>query len=380
MKKIILPIVLGLFAAAQVQSAIINFNLTGVAGAGLLAGNEPGSIIGGSGGEIGTGITYDTATSNLTILVGWGSANGFNDLSSAANNSHIHGPTATNYGNGYIQTAGVLFNLTRTSNLATGGTISTNLTLTTAPQIAGLLNGKLYINIHTVANSGGELRGFLVPVPTLNLAVSPSHLVNFDLTGVAGAGLLAGNEPGSIIGGSGGEIAGGIVLDMVASNLTMNVAWGSTFGFIDLSSAANNSHIHGPTANNNGNGFTQTAGVMFNLPRTSNLATGGTITNTVPVNATQMADLFNGKCYVNIHTVNNSGGEVRGFLVPVPQQSILSVASVDGQKQIIQVSGDLLTWTPAATNSTGTNLFQFVENNPLLNTQRYYRAVVLPSP
>jgi hypothetical protein len=204
--------------------------------------------------------------------------------------------------------------------------------------------------------------------------------VNFDLTGVAGAGLLAGNEPGVIIGGSGGEIFGGIVLDTVASNLTVNVAWGSDFGFVDLSSAANNSHIHGPTANNNGNGFTQTAGVMFNLPRTSNLATGGTITNTVGVSAAQMADLFNGKTYINVHTANNGGGEIRGFLVPVPQQSTLSVSSVDGQKQIIQVSSNLLTWVPAATNSTGANPFLFVENNPLLNAQRYYRAVVLPSP
>ena len=312
MKKIILPIVLGLFAAAQVQSAIINFNLTGVAGPGLLAGNEPSTVGAvGSGGEIGTGITYDNATSNLTILVGWGSTYGFTDLSSAANNSHIHGPTAANYGNGYTQTAGVLFNLTRTSNLATGGTISNTVTLTTAPQIAGLLNGKLYINVHTATNGGGEMRGFLVPVPTLSLAVSRSDLVNFDLTGVAGAGLLAGNEPGAIVGGSGGEIAPGIVLDTVASNLSVNVAWGSAFGFIDLSSAANNSHIHGPTANNNGNGFTQTAGVMFNLTRTSNLATGGTISNTVPVSAAQMADLFNGKCYINIHTVTNGGGEIR---------------------------------------------------------------------
>lgn len=379
MKKIVLSILLGLIAA-QVQSAIINFNLTGVAGAGLLAGNESGAIIGGSGGEIGTGITYDTATSNLTIHVGWGSANGFADLSSAANNSHLHGPTATNYGDGYTQSAGTLFNLTRTSNLATGGTISNTVTLTNATQVAGLFNGKLYINVHTATNVTGEIRGFLVPVPVLNLAVSRSDLVNFDLTGVAGTGLLAGNEPGAIIGGSGGEIGGGIVLDTVASNLTVNVAWGSSFGFINLSSAVNNSHLHGPTATNNGNGFTQTAGVMFNLTRTSNLATGGTISNNLPVNATQMADMVNGKCYINIHTATNGGGEIRGFLVPVPQQSILTIVGVDGQKQIVQVSSDLMTWTPAATNSTGTNLFQFVENNPLLNTQRYYRALVLPSP
>ena len=378
MKTIALSFCLGLVTAFQTSAAIIQFELTGVAGHGLLPANEPGSIIGGTGGEIGNGITFDTATSNLTVHVGWGSANGFTDLSSSANNSHIHGPTAANYGSGYTQVAGVMFNLTRSSDLASGGTISNTVNLTAA-QITNLFNGKCYINIHTVTNGGGEMRGFLVPVPTLNLAVSPSDLVNFDLTGVAGADLLPGNEPGSIVGGTGGEIGNGIVFDTVTSNLNIHVGWGSANGFTDLSSSANNSHIHGPTANNFGNGFTQVAGVLVNLTRTSDLPSGGTISNTVLLTATHITNLFNGKFYINVHTVTNGGGEMRGFLVPVPQQTTLTVSGVTGQKQIVQVSSDLLTWTPATTNLTGTNLFQFVENNPLLNTQRYYRAVVIPN-
>ena len=39
----------GLFSVAQAHAAIINFDLTGVAGNGLLAGNEPGVVSGGSG-------------------------------------------------------------------------------------------------------------------------------------------------------------------------------------------------------------------------------------------------------------------------------------------------------------------------------------------
>lgn len=34
-----------------------------------------------------------------------------------------------------------------------------------ADQLANLLNGDLYINVHTVANPGGEIRGQIVPVP-----------------------------------------------------------------------------------------------------------------------------------------------------------------------------------------------------------------------
>lgn len=123
-----------------------------------------GGITGGTGGEIGAGISYDDVTNILSINVGWGSSQGFTDLSSASSNSHIHGPTANNFGAGFTQTAGVLFNLTRSSNLATGGTI-TQTVLLTEPQETDLKNGKYYINVHTANNGGGEMRGFLVAVP-----------------------------------------------------------------------------------------------------------------------------------------------------------------------------------------------------------------------
>ncbi len=151
-------------AVTQVNAAIISFDLVGVAGAGLLPGNEPGSITGGTGGEIGAGITYDDVANLLSVNnVGWGSSQGFTDLSSLANNSHIHGPTASNNGNGFTETAGVVVNLTRSSNAVTGGTITNAPLLLSGAQETDLLNGKWYINIHTANNGGGELRGFLVP-------------------------------------------------------------------------------------------------------------------------------------------------------------------------------------------------------------------------
>lgn len=132
--------------------------------------------------------------------------------------------------------------------------------------------------------------------------------------------MLPGNEPGTVTGGTGGEIGAGIFFDNTTKVLTLNVGWGSSQGFTDLSSSATNSHLHGPTAGNNGAGFTQTAGVLFNLTRSSNAATGGTIT-TAPITLTlaQETDLMNGKWYINIHTTNNTGGEIRGFLVAVPE-------------------------------------------------------------
>lgn len=163
--KLMKPILLTLAATMMTtlsHAAVIQFNLMGTAGAGLLPGNEPAVAIGGTGGEIGTGITYDNVLNLLTVNVGWGSSQGFTDLTSLASNSHIHGPTANPNGNGFTQTAVVLFNLTRSSNAVTGGLFTTPPISLTETQELALMDGKYYINIHTANNGGGEIRGFLV--------------------------------------------------------------------------------------------------------------------------------------------------------------------------------------------------------------------------
>jgi hypothetical protein len=48
-----------------------------------------------------------------------------------------------------------------------------------------------------------------------------------------------------------------------------------------------------------------------------------------------------------------------------------------GQEQILQVSTNLLDWTAVATNSLATNLFQFLDQNPLPFAPRFYRAVTV---
>lgn len=160
-----LALFLFITGAVQSQAAFIQYDLVGSAVPGLSFANEPAVAFGGTGGEIGAGIFLDDQTNILTLNVGWGSSQGFTDLSSVANNSHIHGPTASNNGSGFTQTAGVLFTLNRSSNAVTGGIFTTNTVTLTAPQVTDLNNGKYYINIHTVNNAGGELRGFIVPVP-----------------------------------------------------------------------------------------------------------------------------------------------------------------------------------------------------------------------
>lgn len=164
-----------------------------------------------------------------------------------------------------------------------------------------------------------------------SVSLSKAVITNFDLIGTAGPGLLPGNEPAVVAGGTGGEIGTGIFFDDTNNTLTVNVGWGSSQGFTDLTSLASASHIHGPTAAINGSGFTQTAVVLFTLTRSSSATTGGTFT-TAPISLTaaQKADLFNGKFYINLHTANNGGGEMRGFIVAVPEPatSLVSMATL----------------------------------------------------
>ncbi len=164
---------------------------------------------------------------------------------------------------------------------------------------------------------------------------SPGATIFFDLIGSAQPGLHFLNEPAVGSGGTGGEIGAGIIYDDVLNLLTIsNVGWGSSQGFTDLTSLSNNSHIHVTAANFGFNGvanFTQTGGTVFTLTRSSNAVTGGTITTApITLTAAQETDLLNGKYYINIHTVNNGGGEIRGFLVAVPEPSraMLALAGI----------------------------------------------------
>ena len=177
------------------------------------------------------------------------------------------------------------------------------------------------------------MKAILTAVVSLAFALqSNAALFNFDLQGIAGFGLLPGNEP-IATGGTGGEIGAGVFYDNVAKLLTVNIGWGSSQGFTDLTSTASASHIHGPTAAVNGSGFTQTAGVLFSLTRSSSAVTGGTFTtpsSTITLTAAQETDLLNGKYYVNIHTANNGSGELRGFIVPVPEPSSVLLGLLGG--------------------------------------------------
>ena len=152
---------------------------------------------------------------------------------------------------------------------------------------------------------------------------SSAAIVSFILDGNAGLGLLTGNENPVATGGTGGLGSGGISYDTVTNVLSIDIVWGSANGFVDLTGDVSASHIHGFTASPPPTGFSQNAGVLYplhTLPGFNTSATSGGFTGTVGIEEIHEAGLLAGQTYINVHTRQNGGGEIRGQLVvnPVP--------------------------------------------------------------
>ena len=169
----------------------------------------------------------------------------------------------------------------------------------------------------------GFVAAFLLVIVMVSVPSAFGAIIQFDLSGKGGTGLLSTNENGTILGtpGSGGEIGAGIAYDDVTNLLSINVGWGSGNGFTNLSGTASGMHIHGPTANPAPAGFLDNAGVRIgldSLPGFNSSASSGGFSGTVTLDATQETELLAQRSYINVHTGTNPGGEIRGHLV-VPE-------------------------------------------------------------
>lgn len=149
----------------------------------------------------------------------------------------------------------------------------------TAAQVATLLAGGMYVNVHTTANPGGEIRGQLT-------AAADQFVAALD---------GAQEVPPVTTPGSG------------AACLTIDPAGSATIvvSYAGLTTAATMAHIHDGAVGVNG---------PIAVPLT---ASGpGEFSATFTPTTAELAQLRGGNWYVNVHTGTNPGGEIRGQLEP----------------------------------------------------------------
>lgn len=200
------------------------------------------------------------------------------DLSGPATAAHIHGPAPASGG------AGVLLSLApfNGSGFGTRGTLAGTVVLT-PEQRQHLLTGQTYVNIHTAAHGGGEIRGQIAP------ALMTSHLD-------------AANERPS----ANGSTATGLGIVVLAGK-TVNLA----VAYAGLTGVATGAHIHGPAS------AFETAGVLVSLAPYNGGAFGvsGRLSGAFEITPAQLGSLIDGRTYLNIHTAANPGGEIRGQIL-----------------------------------------------------------------
>ena len=130
--------------------------------------------------------------------------------------------------------------------------------------------------------------------------------------------------------------------------ITKLLSWSVTY--TGLSGACTNAHFHGPAA----------AGVS-NSPAVSMTCSASPLTGTsAALNPTQEAQLLSGQWYINIHTAANSGGEIRGQVLPVRGDT-----NGDGKADILWRNG-----------TTGEDYFYFMDGIAIAN-EGYLRTVPL---
>ena len=196
-------------------------------------------------------------------------------LSGTATAAHIHGPA------GMEGSAGVLIDLApfKGSGFGQSGNLAGSVVLQ-PEQKAAILSGKTYVNVHTAANPGGEIRGQIL-LATLQ------------------AGLGGRNERPQEVGGE-GKGAGSFQLR--GDQLSFSIAYQG------LSGVATAAHIHGPADAEN------SAGVLIDLApfNGGSFGASGSLAGTVTLTPAQLAAVGSGLAYVNLHTAAHPGGEIRG--------------------------------------------------------------------
>ena len=165
-----------------------------------------------------------------------------------------------------------------------------------AAQLEALLAGETYVNVHTPANPGGEIRGQVVP----------------DGIFLALGGLGGDQSVPPIATAAGGTLA--VTIDPAASTL---VAHANTNGVDDATAA----HLHDGFAGENGP-------VAIGLTQDAEDVTRWSVVGAA-LDAAQLDAVLGGGYYINVHTPANLAGEIRGQVAPPPVEVVFTTLSGD---------------------------------------------------
>ena len=191
---------------------------------------------------------------------------------------------AAHFHTGRADTTGpVIHTITLPANFATTHTVTGVWEDLTATDIMRLDRGNIYVNFHTGANPGGEIRGQVDRIPNL----------------VANLDTLQETDPVKPSGGS-GEV--NIVLDPIGKRLEYVLT------FQGLTGPAQAAHFH-----RGARGVAGEVAQAITLGGREGRA-AGTWEN---ISDADMALLLDRKIYVNVHTALNPAGEIRGQVFPI---------------------------------------------------------------
>lgn len=201
-----------------------------------------------------------------------------NGLSGTLNAGHFHNAAAGVAG-------GVVKSLTFVGNNATGSWSSTDGTQPlTDSLMSEFLKGRLYINVHTTANAGGEIRGQVLRSTGIGFAAKLDSAQAFPLP----VGLVPGKGTGAITLGTNGAVSYDATVTGLSGTMTA-------------------AHFHNASVGVAG-------GVVKSLAFTNNTTSGtwASSDGTQPLTDALLRELVRGRLYINVHTAANGGGEIRG--------------------------------------------------------------------
>ena len=206
-------------------------------------------------------------------------------------NAHIHQ-------NGIGVNGGVARGLLENfnGNTATGIWRSTDAQPFTEEMVSELLSGNLYVNVHTAGNPGGEIRGQILLTDGVGFSANlmGEQSVPPVSTDAKGTGAFTLTDQG-------------LVFHTTVEGLTVA-----------------NAHFHNAPIGENGG---VVRGIAENF--TNNTASGiWKRTDAQALSNDVMAELILGNIYLNIHTADHPGGEIRGQLSPF--EVTTSIESIDG--------------------------------------------------